>query len=155
MYRKVTTIVSNIKIIFMSKKKSTPILTYYDKRECVFCSEPIADQDRADKIHCEKQVINGEIVDCKTAKARVNDADMRQFFREHNAEIRAIDKRIGAMLKNKGEIVNFQDLEAYDIYLERAINTKLEKNGNFRCEYYLFSIDYNHIKKTFKLIKNG
>ncbi len=138
----------------MNKKTATPTLTYYDKRECVFCGERIADQAHSARIHCEHEINDGIIKDCKTAKARENDSEERKYFENRKSEIKGIDKRIALMYEKKGENVNLQDLEAYDIHLDKPSELSCDKNGQFTCKYYLYSIHFNPRSLTYKIIKN-
>jgi hypothetical protein len=138
----------------MNKKKGTPILTYYDKRECVFCGELIEDQAHSSRKHCEYKIIDGTIKDCKTAKARENDLEERKYFENRKSEIKGIDKLIAMMYEKKGENVNLQDLEAYDIHLDKPSEFIYKANGQFTCKYYLYSIHCNPHLQTYKILKN-
>ena len=102
------------------QKKMEP--TYLLNRKCENCNEPIADQEHDSRKHCFYQNIDGVVYDCKTEKHRKEDAYEREIFRLHKQLIKEMDKRIEAMLKEKGDKVSFEDLEAYDIHLDKSLH---------------------------------
>lgn len=124
--------------------------TYLLNRACEYCGEPIADLAHLSRTHCEYQNNDGIIKDCKTAKARQNDFDERQYFQNCISEIRGIDKRIALMIEKKGENVNLQDLEAYDIHLDKPSELSYKTNGIFRADTIItvsnVILIYRHLK---------
>lgn len=138
----------------LKNKNQQDNLTYLLNRACEYCGEPIADQTHSSRTHCEYENNDGIIKDCKTAKARQNDLDERQYFQNRNNEIRGIDRRIALMIENKGENVNLQDLEAYDIHLDKPSELSYKTNGHFSCKYYHYNIECNPHLQTFKILKN-
>jgi hypothetical protein len=138
----------------LKNKNQQEKLTYLLNRACEYCGERIADQAHSARIHCEHEINDGIIKDCKTAKARENDSEERKYFENRKSEIKGIDKRIALMYEKKGENVNLQDLEAYDIHLDKPSELSCDKNGQFTCKYYLYSIHFNPLSLTYKIIKN-
>ena len=128
--------------------------TYLLNRACEYCDERIADQAHSSRTHCEYQNNDGTIKDCKTAKARENDLEERKYFENLKSEIKGIDKRIAMMIEKKGQNVSIQDLEAYDIHLDKPSELSPKENGQFTCRYYHYSIECNPHLQTFKILTN-
>lgn len=129
-------------------------LTFFANRVCEFCGKPIPDQAHSSRKHCEYLKIDGVIKDCKTAKARQNDLAERIYFQSRITEIKNMDKKIEAMIENKGDTITLEDIEAYDIHLDKASELRIEESGEFVCKYYQYSILVNPIKKSFKIFRD-
>ncbi len=134
--------------------KEPPLYTYLDKRECEYCEDPIADQAKSTRIHCEYKNDNGVIKDCKTAKARQNDEEERELFRKQRETIKGIDSRIKKMLKEKGDSVDLEALEAYDVDLTLGLSSETKPNGQFTSTYINYKIMGGPFNSKFKIVSN-
>jgi hypothetical protein len=135
-----------------NKKSDAKGSTGREVRFCEYCGDPLPLISKITRKHCEYSIVNGVIKDCKTAKARQNDKAEREFFQKLKSTIKGIDGRIKKMLIEKGNVVDLQDLEAYDIHLNKALHRDFKCDGQLICTYLNYIIHGNPITEKFQII---
>ena len=139
----------------MEKDKLKTFNTFKDGRKGPYCGEPIADQESAKRIYCEKTYNElGKVRDCKTNYHRKNDKPERDIHRSLINEHKSIDDRIEEMIQKKGFEVNTQDLDAYDIDLSGSITYILKPTGHLESFYLFYKITSNPINNSHKIEKH-
>ncbi|MES2432183.1 MAG: hypothetical protein V4556_14710 [Bacteroidota bacterium] len=129
--------------------------TYIDGRKCLFCGEPIADQESTKRTFCEKTYnALGKVRDCKTAYHRKNDKPERDIHRSIINEHKSIDERIEEMIIKKGFEVTTEDLDAYDIDLSSSIRYNLKATGVLESFYLFYKLTSNPITNVHKIKKH-
>jgi hypothetical protein len=108
--------------------------TYVDKRKCLNCSKPIADQEHGLQKFCPREVLpDGSIKNCKdeywSAIRREKMLPFIQFayFQKDQCEI------IGALAKRNQEYFSLEELNRHGINLHRPAFFKFENN---QYEFY-------------------
>jgi hypothetical protein len=131
-----------------------PTKTYLLGRACQYCSEPIADQERANKTHCTRyRDENGVVHDCKRRKHQLNHQLSEDFLLDWCALQRQTKARIEDALTAHGDEVTVDILDAYNINLHDNIRFYFNSGAT-----YVEFLDYNIIIrpnfKTLKIQKN-
>ena len=139
------------------KSQSLENATYYFKRKCIYCVEPLPDQYSKKRTYC-KQVRdeNGKLIkDCKGSYNRMIDQPELEVHREIIKEHKTVDDMIEAMLAKKGSVVSTSDLVAYDINLYSCLKYKLSRNGTLESDFLKYKIVSNPNLHTHKIYKHG
>jgi hypothetical protein len=143
----------------MKKNHIEPITqqlkTYHMKRACVECGEPIADQERITRIHCPQvKDDNGKVIkDCKRRKHQRIHQTEEDYLLDWNAMQRETKKKIEAALKDHGDELTKQMLNAYHIMLDTCIRN-YKNGGTTVIEFLGYDIILNPNYITLKIIKN-
>ena len=126
--------------------------TYDQKRECLNCGAPIADQEHATRTHCPKTYDeNGKVIDCKTALARINDKQDRELQRKLINAQKFITSQIDTLIIKKGNEVNTDDLTAYDIKLTDSLNYAITPDGTLTSVFLKHRIVSNPVTNRHKI----
>lgn len=131
--------------------------TFNDKRACIYCGEPLADQLSKKRIYCEEQRgQNGSLTkDCKGAYNRQKNKPEVDMHREIINEHKTIDERIDAMVAKKGYEVTTQDLNAYDIILDSPLRYEFSSYGILTTYFLKYTIISNPVFNSHKILHNG
>jgi len=139
------------------KSKSTENWTYYLKRECLNCGEPLPDHYSKKRTYCkEVRDENGNLIkDCKGIYNRMIDQPELEIHREIIKEHKTVDDMIESMVAKKGDVVSTADLIAYDIQLSSSLKFKLSPNGTLESEFLKYTIVSNPNLHTHKIYSHG
>lgn len=135
------------------KTKAKP--TFKLGRKCRNCKKPIPDNEHAAREFCEvTRDANGNVKDCKTQYHRMLDSDEREKLRNFNANQRFIADQLETLISKKGNEVSTDDLDAYDIILNDAMQFKIAENGTLTSTFLNHTIISNPINNKHKILTN-
>ena len=128
-------------------------VTYFDNRKCHYCGEPIADQERKNRIHCPESIDeNGKIINCKRKKFDVKHQPETEILKDHNARAKDYHKKIKKMRADQGEFVTSAIIDSYGICLTESDNFHFD--GHQLTSYFIgFAIISNPITNMHRIIE--
>lgn len=134
-----------------SKKQAK---SYHLGRACLYCGEPIEDQARASKLHCQPWSDEyGVRHDCKRKRHQDKHQKNDGILLDMNANQREIARQIERMLKTHGDEVSTDVIDAYGINLFDSIEFDLNpKEGKaVFLGYKIVTSSSTQIHKIIKL----
>jgi len=141
----------------MIKKRrslSKLLLTYKLGRFCEYCGNPLADQLRANRRHCEPQVDEyGRIYDCKRRKHQKIHQNDDEVLQKWCALQKNLKRKIESVLEDHGSTVTLEILAAYKIQVSFNIRFK-EDSEKYVMGFLGYDILYNKFSKQCKILKN-
>ncbi|MFZ9171463.1 MAG: hypothetical protein ACO210_05845 [Sediminibacterium sp.] len=128
--------------------------TYHLGRVCQKCGEPIADQDRATKIHCSRWIDKfGVIHDCKRQKHALKVQPYENILLDYSAIQRETKRQIEKVIAAHGNEVSTEILNAYNINLNENLSFDYH-SGLMYAGFLGFKIITNPKLNTHKIIKH-
>lgn len=125
-------------------------ITYLKTRKCLYCSEPISDQEHGLRKFCETEKLeDGSVFSCKddynAAKRKKKVAPYKSFSNHHIA----MHQRIGSLKISCGEDVNTEQINRHGIILNRPAEIEWSKDGRpvyYFMEYALIDLGNQKFK---------
>ena len=128
----------------MNSRKITHSPSYENGRRCLYCSKPIADQEHAARVFCEKYYDEmGKVHDCKTIYHRKHEKPDKLIQNSIGNSHRVISNKISSMICNRGLTVSTEDLNAYGIELTKAISFEIMSDGTLTTIFLGYRIVSN------------
>lgn len=131
--------------------------TYHDKRECPYCTNPIADQEGKGRVYCpEIRDENGKLLsDCKTSYHRQNDKPARDLHAEIIADHKAQASRLDFLIRIKGYQVTTDDLDIYEIDLRKPVRYSTSNDGLITSHFLYHTVVSDPYTNHHKISRHG
>jgi hypothetical protein len=116
-------------------------ISYLNKRKCLHCGTPIADQEHGSTKFCEREVMpDGTIKSChddyhSERRKKINAPFMQLAYHQKQNHL-----KIGRLLEEKGEKVSLEQIDAYQIDLSKPIQIGVDGNRQFIFYFHQFAI---------------
>jgi hypothetical protein len=137
-----------------SESNGKPAQTFFMGRACQNCGEPIADQERATKIHCTRYKDEfGVIHDCKREKHQLKTKLHEDILLDWCARQRETRRRIEDAIKAHGNELTEQMLTAYNIILDTCFRY-YKKAGTTVVVFLGYDVIINPKYITYKIQKH-
>jgi hypothetical protein len=126
--------------------------TYFLKRMCEYCDEPIEDQARPNRKHCLPKIDEfGVEHSCKRLKHSVKHEREDELLMEYIARAKNHNKMISKMLADHGDHVTSQMIDAYGICLREC--THFDFDGHQYTSHFIdFTIYSNPNTDTHRIV---
>lgn len=127
-------------------------VTYFDNRKCHYCGEPIADQERKNRIHCPVSFDEyGNRIDCKRKKFDLKHQPETETLQCHNARAKDYYQKIIKMRADHGEIVTSAIIDSYGIIITESDDYYFD--GHELTSYFIgFAIISNPNTNTHRIV---
>ena len=128
--------------------------TYTQKRKCLHCQKPIADQKHAATKFCEKlELPDKTIQSCKDDFHSLRNKEKNKPYKKLADFHKDTNKKINNLLKAKGEIVTVALIDQYGIVLHKPAAFSSDDN---KWTYYFIDFAFKQIDSTqFKIVTHG
>jgi len=130
-------------------------LTYEKQRACLYCNEPIADQEHASRLYCERtEEIDGSVKSCKDDHhAALRKLEMGPFLAE-TYFYRDQDLILGALWQEgQGRLRNLEELNRTGLQLNRALNIEKSESGLWTFYFHRYAV-MQASSLTYKIVTN-
>jgi hypothetical protein len=127
--------------------------TYSQKRKCLHCQKPIADQKHASTKFCERiELPDNTIQSCKDDFHSVKNKEKNKPYKRLADFHKDASRRISNLLNDKGENVTTGLIDQYGILLSKPAAFSVE-NGKYT--FYFIGFVFKQISSSqFKILKN-
>lgn len=132
-----------------------PHYSYANKRKCLLCETPIADQAHASTKFCPRFVLpDGTIKSCKDDYHSPLRKEKYEPYKRIADFQRETHKKIEALSMAKGEIVTIEQIDQYGINLHRPV--QFEVDSMQKTTFYFIEYELKQLpNKQFKISKHG
>lgn len=128
--------------------------TFKLNRKCLYCSNPIADQEHAKRKFCPRIVLpNGIKVNCKDRYNSKRTKPINEPFKNMAKWQKYFHIRIKAMVEKEGTKVTLEMINRYSIKLNRPFEFDFS-NSKFIFYYHKYAIEQID-NNTYKITKHG
>ena len=129
--------------------------TYVQKRRCLHCQKPIADQKHASTKFCERMELPDKTIQsCKDDFHSVRNKEKNKPYKRLVDFHKEATKRIQNLLKAKGENVTVALINQYGIAFNKSAAFSIDTNK--LGTYYFVDFAFKQISSNeFKIFKHG